>query len=279
MNVAVIPNYQTDDGAEALQKVCDALTRLSVPFCTPNDTAFPPSDMDECLSGCDLAIALGGDGTIIHCAKRAAAFGKPVLGINSGRLGFMAGLELNELDQLSCLLSGNYAVEHRMLLDVAVIGSETEVHSHALNEAVVSRGALSRMIEIQVSNNGNEVAAYQADGVIIATPTGSTAYSLSAGGPMVDPTLECLLLTPVCPHSLYTRPYLFHPDAQLCLTPGVRKHIPVFVTVDGEEAIPVPTGGSVTVKRSQITAALIRMKPLSFYETLSQKLMNRRVTL
>ena len=273
MKVAVIPNYQTEDGAVALECVCAALKNLSVPFCTPKDTAFPPVDMDDCLAACDAVIALGGDGTIIHCAKRAAAFGKPVLGINSGRLGFMAGLEMNELDQLERLLTGEYTVEHRMLLDVTV----GQVHSRALNEAVVSRGALSRMVEIGVANNGAPVMAYQADGVIVATPTGSTAYSLSAGGPVVDPELECLLLTPICPHSLYTRPYLFQKDAQLTLTPGHRKDVPVFVTVDGEEAIPVPEGGTVEVARSEATAALIRMKPISFYETLGQKLMNRRV--
>lgn len=277
MNVAVIPNYQTEEGGRALEQVCAALKARVIPFCTPQDKAFPPQDIDDCLAVCDVVIALGGDGTIIHCAKRAAAYGKPVLGINSGRLGFMAGLELNELDQLGRLLSGEYEVEHRMLLDVTVHSDEGEVHSRALNEAVVSRGALSRMVEISVENNGAPVAAYQADGVIVATPTGSTAYSLSAGGPMVDPALDCLLLTPICPHSLHTRPYLFHKDAQLTLTPGHRKGVPVFVTVDGEEAIPVSENGTVEVSRSEVTAALIRMKQLSFYETLGQKLMNRRV--
>ncbi len=277
MNVAVIPNYQTEEGGRALGQVCAALEVLAIPFVTPQDKAFPPQDIDACLAACDVVIALGGDGTIIHCAKRAAAYGKPVLGINSGRLGFMAGLELNELDQLERLLSGDYEVEHRMLLDVTVHSEGGEVRSRALNEAVVSRGALSRMVEISVENNGAPVAAYQADGVIVATPTGSTAYSLSAGGPMVDPALDCLLLTPICPHSLRTRPYLFHKDARLTLTPGHRKGVPVFVTVDGEEAIPVSESGTVQVSRSEITAALIRMKQLSFYETLGQKLMNRRV--
>lgn len=277
MNVAVIPNYQTEDGEKAVQQVCTALAALSIPYTMAEDKAFPPRDLDACLAACDAVIALGGDGTILHCAKRAAAFGKPVLGINSGRLGFVAGLELNELSELSRLVSGDYEVEQRMLLDITVRSADGEAYGCALNEAVVSRGALSRMVEIDVRSGDESVVMYQADGVIVATPTGSTAYSLSAGGPMVDPTLDCLLLTPICPHSLYARPHLFHRDACLTLTPGYRKDVPVFVTVDGEEAIPVPQGGVVEVKRSEKTAALIRLKRQSFYKTLSQKLTNRRV--
>ncbi len=277
MNIAVIPNYQIIGGESAFQQVCAALHENAIPFSVPSDPAFPPRDIDDCLAACDAVIALGGDGTIIHCAKRAAAFGKPVLGINSGRLGFMAGLECNELDKLTCLLRGEYTVEHRMLLDVTVSSAEGERHGTALNEAVVSRGALSRMLEIRVENNGVPIASYPADGVIVATPTGSTAYSLSAGGPVVDPALECLLLTPICPHSLHTRPYLFPCQAQLTLIPGHRRDVPVFVTIDGEEALPVPPDGVIQVKRSQTEALLIRVKEQSFYETLDKKLSSRKV--
>lgn len=276
MKLAVIPNFQIHDGAAALERVCEALRARSVEYCLPQDTAFPPRDMETCLASCDAVIALGGDGTILHCAKYAAAFGKPVLGINSGRLGFMAGLELNELDELDRLLSGDYTVEQRMLLDVTVSGADGEVRCRALNEAVISRGALSRMIEVTVQNSGSPVAVYEADGVIVATPTGSTAYSLSAGGPMVDPSLNCLLLTPICPHSLHTRPYLFHESAELLLTTDHRADVTVFVTVDGEEAIPVPEDGVIRVKRSDIQATLIRLKERSFYEILDQKLLNRK---
>lgn len=277
MKLAVIPNYQSAGGTAACEQVCAALRERGVSFCVPSDTAFPPQDMDACLEQSDAVIALGGDGTIIHCAKRAAAFGKAVLGINSGRLGFMAGLELNELEALDRLLSGEYTVEKRMLLDVAVDSPDGVAHCYALNEAVISRGALSRMIEVQVHNHGEAVTTYQADGVIVATPTGSTAYSLSAGGPVVDPSLACLLLTPVCPHSLHTRPCLFPQDAQLTLTAGYRADIPVFVTVDGEEAIPVAKDGAVRVSRATTEAALIRINKRSFYETLEQKLLSRKV--
>ncbi len=270
MTITVIPNYNTADATKLLQQVCTALASLSVTVLVPKDTAFPPSDLEDCLQRCDMAVALGGDGTIIHCAKRAAAFNVPVLGINSGRLGFTAGLESGELASLSRLISGEYTIERRMLLDVT-IGDRT---FYALNEAVVSRGALSRMVEVKVSNRGEIVSHYKADGVIVATPTGSTAYSLAAGGPVVDPSLRCLLLTPICPHSLYTRPYLFDADSSLTLTPLT--NTPVFLTVDGEEAIAIPDGESVQVARSQTEACLIRLKHKPFYDVLQEKLMGRR---
>lgn len=277
MKVAVIPNYQTTDSKETVEQVRAALNERHIDFCIPQDKAFPPRDMEACMADCDVVLALGGDGTILHCAKRAATVGKPVLGINSGRLGFMAGLERNELDQLDRLLTGEYTVEHRMLLDVTVCSAGGEVHGCALNEAVVSRGALSRMMEVQVENHGKPVAAYEADGVIVATPTGSTAYSLSAGGPMVDPSIRCVLLTPICSHSLHARPYILGDDAEVTLKTNHRPDVSVFVTVDGEEAIPVPEDGVVRIKRSQTEVALIRMNERSFCEILNEKLLNRKV--
>lgn len=278
MKIAIFPNYQTLNGREELTRVCEALQSLSVELLLPTDTAFPPADTDALLRACDMAIALGGDGTIIHCAKRAAAFAKPVLGINCGRLGFMAGLELDELEKLQYLISGEYDTDYRMMLDVTVTGGGAISRYSALNEAVVSRGPLSRIIEVEVSNHGVPLPTYKADGVIVATPTGSTAYSLSAGGPVVDPALNCLLLTPICPHSLHTRPYIFNDDACLIVTPHTREDGPaVFVTVDGEEAIAIPKDGAVQVTRSPARAMLIKLRHRPFYETLDRKLTNRKV--
>ncbi len=275
MKIAVIPNMKTAVGQAAFDQVCVALQPLDVEVLTPQDTAFPPRDMASLLQACDVAIAVGGDGTIIHTAKCAAAYGKPVLGINSGRLGFTAGLELSELGELVRLIDGDYDTEERMLLDIVVEGENGTERYSALNEAVISRGALSRMIEVGVCNRDRHVSDYQADGVIVATPTGSTAYSLSAGGPIVDTTLHCLLLTPICPHSLHSRPYIFEPDAVLTLTPK-RAEAAVFVTVDGEAAIRIAEGGTVRVSRSVQSARLIKLKHKPFYQVLDDKLTNRK---
>ncbi len=275
MIIAVIPNTKTSDGQAAFRQVCDKLSTMPITVTTPTDTAFPPRDMATLLKECDIAIAIGGDGTIIHTAKTAAAFGKPVLGINSGRLGFTAGLERTELADLQRLIGGEYDTEERMLLDITVDSENGTQQFSALNEVVISRGALSRMIEVGVANNGQPVSDYQADGVIVATPTGSTAYSLSAGGPIVDTALRCLLLTPVCPHSLHSRPYIFEQDAVLTLAPIVGES-PVFATVDGEEAIRIREGGMVRVQRSATCAKLIKLHHKPFYRVLDDKLTNRK---
>lgn len=278
MKIAIIPNYRALNSSEEVERVCKALQALSVELLLPSDRAFPPSDADDLLSRCDVAIAVGGDGTIIHCAKRAAAFGKAVLGINAGRLGFMAGLEPNELAKLDKLISGEYDIDYRMMLDIEVFDGEGVRHYSALNEAVVSRDALSRMIEIEVSNHKVPLPVYQADGVIVSTPTGSTAYSLSAGGPVIDPALNCMLLTPICPHSLHTRPYIFNEDASLSIRPHSREDGPrVFLTVDGEEAVAVAHDGCITVTRANSRAALIKLQHQPFYEILDRKLTYRKV--
>lgn len=276
MQVAVIPNPKASGVCAALPRVCRALEELGAQVLLPGDIhRFPSAGTDELLSRCDVAVALGGDGTIIHAAKRAAICGRPVLGINCGRLGFMAGLEGDELDQLAALIHGNYTIERRMLLDIQLEAGDRVTSFSALNEAVVSRGALSRMIELEVRNQGERVSLYQADGVIVATPTGSTAYSLSAGGPVIDPALRCLLLTPVCPHSLHSRSYIFHEDAVLSVTPHMAGDSQVFLTVDGEQAVPVGAEDRITLSRARAEACLIKIKAQSFYDVLNRKLMDR----
>lgn len=276
MRVAVIPNPKASGVCAALPRVCQALKKLGAQVLLPSDIhGFPSQDTDGIICQSDVTVALGGDGTIIHTAKRAAVCGRPVLGINCGRLGFMAGLEGDELDQLAALIGGDYTVERRMLLDIRLETGKGVTSFSALNEAVVSRGALSRMIELEVQNQGERVSLYQADGVIVATPTGSTAYSLSAGGPVIDPALRCLLLTPVCPHSLHSRSYIFHEDAVLAVIPHMTGDGQMFLTVDGEQAIPIGSDDRIILSRAKAEACLIKIKSQSFYDVLNRKLMDR----
>lgn len=278
MKIAVIPNGQNAGAVKEAARVCESLRALKAQPILSRDGVFPPQNMDELLQQCDIAIAMGGDGTIIHTAKRAAAFGKSVLGINCGRLGFTAGLELQELQELERLIDGNFDVEYRMMLEITVVNGKEQRRFSALNEAVVSRGMSSRMIEIQAANHGAPLPLYQADGLIVSTPTGSTAYSLSAGGPVVDPALNCLLLTPICPHSLHTRPYLFNDDAQLSLIPRARETgTDVLLTLDGEKTVELPDGCEVRIVRANERAALIKLSQRPFYEILDRKLTNRKV--
>ena len=278
LRVVVITNEKASGVAAAIGPVREALAGLGAEVLLPKPgCAFPENADDRLLSAGDLVIALGGDGTIIHTAKRAAPLGKAVLGINCGTLGFMAGLEADELPRLADLIEGRYTVEKRMMLSVRLCPAEGEpVDFQALNEAVLARGPQSRMVKIAVSSGQEPVASYSADGVIVATPTGSTAYSLSAGGPIVDPAVDCLLLTPVCPHSLYARSYIFSAEAKLALRPEKSRGEEAYLTVDGEESVRVGLGDTVHIARSSYPACLIRIKEQPFYQTLEQKLTTRR---
>ncbi|MBS5480211.1 MAG: NAD(+)/NADH kinase [Clostridiales bacterium] len=274
MKVAVIPNGRAAGVHAALPAVCAQLQALGAQTLCPASGAFPSPEADELIGACDAVVALGGDGTIIHTAKRAAAFDRAVLGINCGTLGFMAGLEADELEQLAKLIAGEYTIESRMLLEVRVSGAK-ERRFYALNEAVVSRGSLSRIVELDICNHDKPVMTYEGDGVIVATPTGSTGYSLSAGGPVVDPEVSCLLVTPVCPHSLHCRSTIFSADAVLSVRANAERCPEIYLTVDGEEGLRVGERDVVTISRADRAARLIKIKQQSFYDVLTQKLVNR----
>ena len=233
-------------------------------------------DFGKMVQNCDAMIAVGGDGTIIHCARHAAAAEKPILGINVGRLGFVAGLETDELDTLKKLVDGNYTVESRMMLEVKLQSEGKTVIYRALIDAVLARGALSRILDLKVNFNDTNVGNYRADGLIVSTPTGSTAYSLSAGGPVIDPSMACILLSPICPHSLLTRPVVFGPDATLSVQASSNYDSDIFLTIDGETSVKITDHQKIEFYRSNQTARIIKLKPDNFYEILNEKLAEGR---
>jgi len=286
MKIVVIANGKAVNKSQTMQ-VCETLSAMGAQIILPpKSLPFPDSAHTELLTSGNVVVVLGGDGTMIHTAKRAAAVGRAVLGINCGHLGFMAGLEFDELDRLHKLMTGDYKIEQRMMLDVAITRNNANIASlSALNELSISRAVRSHMVELEIDSGEEQVISYRADGVIIATPTGSTAYSLSAGGPIADPRLSCMLVTPICPHSLYARSYIFHADTQLSLRLcGNTASAEAFATVDGEafssdgseRSIPLESGDIVTVSRSTVSAGLIKLKEAPFYDILNQKLTTRR---
>jgi NAD+ kinase len=216
---------------------------------------------------CDLIITVGGDGTILHHGKAAARLNKPLLGINMGRLGFMTSIELGELDLLERLKNPN--INKRMMLDVNIRG---EKHL-ALNDAVFYRGQDSKLPEFTVKSNNHVISEVRADGLIISTPTGSTAYALSAGGPIIEPWLDCIELTTLCAHSLFGRPMIFSADEPLIIRYGDDDKRNVFVTVDGETGIPLGKNEDVIIKRSELRLSLIDLKDGSFHLAVKNKLM------
>ncbi|MFT8889336.1 MAG: NAD(+)/NADH kinase [Ethanoligenens sp.] len=281
MRFGVIPSAEKDKGFVHTKEVCRRLLELEGSVLIPDFAAAQVClsglqflKADEIYNTADLIVVLGGDGTILHAAKLAAVRQLPVLGINVGRLGFMAGLELNELDRLARLVHGDYERDSRMMLEVSVDGTPI---SRALNDVVISKGAISRLIDIRVNCGERLVGNYRADGLIVFTPTGSTAYSLSAGGPVIDPEFESIGLTPICPHSLISRTILFSPDAEIGMAPEQLEEREAHLLVDGKQVMRLKNGMRVQVRRADRKTHLVRLKDISFYEVLNDKMNERSI--
>ncbi len=232
--------------------------------------------IDEAVSLCDVLVAVGGDGTIIHSAHIAALYDKPILGINAGRLGFLAGIEKEELSLLQNLIDGDYITDTRMMLSVKRYENNEFIKEYlCLNDVVVARGASMHMCEIETEGDGRKIRSYISDGLIVATPTGSTAYSLSAGGPVVDTAIEGLILTPVCPHSILSRSMIFKADSEIEISvKNAEVSLPIF-SCDGEDGIPMNDGTKLRVTKSDKVTKIIRIKSDSFTEILTRKLIER----
>ena len=233
--------------------------------------------IEELFEICDFAITIGGDGTIIHAAKYAASYDKPLIGVNVGRLGFAADVEIEEANKLLKILSGNYSVEHRILLDVEVIKNGISKHYLAVNDAVIARGQLSKIIDLHISLDGEKIAKYRADGLLFATPTGSTAYSLSAGGPIIAPQMECILMTPVCPHSLYSRSVLFDGNSELSVSVKIPSECCCVLTIDGEKNVDILADDKVIIRKSGLKLKLASIHKRNFYAKLNEKLKEREI--
>lgn len=228
----------------------------------------------KALSDCDVLLAVGGDGTIINAAKLAAELNKPILGLNAGKLGFTAGLEPEQLGLLSKLAQGRWREERRMMLETVRYFGEERRTFYALNDAVVS-AELAKIVEYRMAIDEAQSYLYRADGFLVATPTGSTAYSLSAGGPVMEPTLDCMIYTPICPHSLFNRSVVFAPDTRLVVDiPRNRGRL--FLTVDGADPVELQDGDRLTFVRARRCARFIKLTNNGFYDILNQKLREKQ---
>ncbi len=233
----------------------------------------PLSLLEKELPTADLLICFGGDGTILHAARDATMCGVPILGVNTGSVGFMAELERGELPLLTPLAHGMYTIEERMMLDVRVLrGNKVIYEDSALNDAVISKGSMARVAEMEVLADRVKVTGITGDGVIVATPTGSTAYSMSAGGPIVEPTSKSIIVTPVCAHQLAARAMVLAPERVVTvqLPRGNRKYL--YLSVDGGKAVRLTGGDRVEISRGARSTQLVRLADRSFYQVINQKL-------
>ena len=226
------------------------------------------------LRGADLIVAFGGDGTILHLSKTAAHRDVPVLGVNLGSLGFMAELESKDLARLRDLCNGKYDVESRMMLDVNVLRDGRVIYSSlALNEALIARGNVSRVIRLKISTEQGKLVDIAGDGVIVASPTGSTAYSLSAGGPVVEPTARNFIVSPICAHSVHANAYVLSSERVITVQTEKNSYKPVLLSVDGGRAFSLRSGDCVEVRRSKFDTKLVRLTKRSFCEILQKKML------
>lgn len=279
--IALIPNL-TKKGAYAVTlDVIKRLHKLDIKIFMsdthkkdfPHDGITFLKDTDALCEAADMVLTVGGDGTIIHAAFHASFFNKPLLGINTGRLGFAAELEPDELDMLCRLSSGDYTIEKRMMLKIRHSGEKGIIEFRAMNDAVISRGSLSRLIDIEVSlaEDKGYICSYRADGLIISTPTGSSAYSLAAGGPVVEPTMKCILMTPVCSHSLFARPVVFSHHSELAVTTFCDDDTEVFLTIDGARTVTVKPTDKIIISTADTETEFIKLKDRTFYKVLNDK--------
>ncbi len=283
--IALITNYNISDKAHAAMQVANrllrgeceiliaAFNREKVMRLNKRADEFRFLPIEAVYSEADIIIVLGGDGTILEAARRAAQRGTPILGINLGRLGYMAELEMSELELLDKLFTNDHTLEQRSMLRVELYsGEELRSFCYALNDAVISNGSVSRMIDLELSEGGTPVTTYRADGLILATPTGSTAYSMSAGGAIVDPRVPCFCVTPICPHSFAARPMIFSDTAVLEVRNICVREKMLYLTVDGRINFELYRNQTVRVRKSDMQTSLIRLKSSGFYRKLRQKM-------
>ena len=281
--IILCPNPSRDMGmaatkkADAILQKCGFRTVVCSPFKDQDPAAFggyDPQPLPQEIRDADLLITFGGDGTILHLAKLAALNKVPMLGINMGGLGFIAELEVGELELLSRLKDWDFEVEQRMMLDVAVMREGKQIYTNlGLNDAVIREGPISHVIHLKVSSDGRHLANIAGDGVIVSTPTGSTAYSLSAGGPVVEPVSQTMMVTPICTHNMRFSSYVLSPDHVLTVELERNGRKPVYLFVDESRAFALRSDDKVQVRRSKHLMRLVRLTEKSFCEIFAQKML------
>ena len=258
---------------------CGAELRVCLPFDVDKSIELPKhitlTPLARDLPGADMLICFGGDGTILHASKAATRADVPILGVNIGTMGFIAELESGELSLLSRIAAGEYTVERRRMLEVTVHRGGAEVQKEiCLNDAVITKGAVARVVRMAVYCDDVLAMEFGGDGVIVATPTGSTAYSLSAGGPMVEPDARVMVITPICAHDIRTRPIVAADDRVVTIKLDSFGKRSAYLSVDGGRAMRLGAGDTVRVARATVETKLVRVKQRSFYEIVGSKFKN-----
>lgn len=280
LRIAIYPNFQKPNALSCAKEVVERLHCLGAQVWV--DEAFLAEFSEfpfirfamfsSLVHQMDMVIAIGGDGTMLRCAKHMIASKATLLGINTGHLGFMAGLETNELDKLELIFRGEYYLSQRMLIQGTLTDGDHKTCFTALNDIAVS-GLYGKVFDFSVFSDDHLIGRYRADGVVVSTPTGSTAYALSAGGPLMEPELSCIEIALICPHSLFNRPLLLSSERRITIRHNAGSARNILLSADGEPPVAFPIGHTLNIVRSRHSVSLINFKSGSFLDAVNRKLM------
>lgn len=279
LTVGLFPNTKKQSIGTVLGWMMQYFKERNIQVVMPEDAALElkcshlVGKLESAQNNITFGITLGGDGTLLNTAREIAPLGIPVCGVNMGNLGFLTAIELPDLSNaLDRLVKGDYYIEERLMLDAVVIRDGNPIYiSPALNDIVVAKGGFSRMIKLKLFIDDELTADYPADGLIIATSTGSTGYSLSSGGPIVNPNLKVIVITPICPHTLHSRALVISEEEEIKVRMQAT-HDDIVLTIDGQAVHSLLPNDTVVVRRSPFRARFIRFPGKSYYETLRTKL-------
>ena len=282
MKIVMTPNPYRDRSFRYVEQAADLLknagaeVRICLPFEVDKTFELPKTirfyDLHREVKTADMLICFGGDGTILHASKIATRHHVPILGVNMGTMGFMAELEASELDLLKKIPLGEYKVEKRMMLRVTVENEDRIVFDEtALNDAAITKGAVARVIQLSVECDGHVATSFSGDGLIVATPTGSTAYSLSAGGPIVEPSAQNMIITPICAHAIAAKSIVTAPSRTISVRISKMGRRNAFLSVDGGRAYRINPGDVITIRRADTETRLVQLKETSFFEIVNKK--------
>ncbi len=279
-HIAIFPNVDKKDAPEVLARLIRFFEDKEVQLMMPTESAaffhcegYGVPDIDD--RPMDMALSIGGDGTLLGVCRRVYKNNVPVCGVNIGTFGFLADIELSELEgKLEKIMHGEYYLEERMVISgfVESDGKGERFLGHAINDVVVTKGGAARMLQLGLTVDGCHVMDYKADGLIVSTATGSTAYSLSAGGPLINPKVKVLLMTPICPHSFNARPLVMEENDEVKIDIAAL-HRDIVVTFDGQESFRLMPGDAVIVRRAEMPAKIVKFEDKSYYQTIRTKLL------
>lgn len=283
--VILTPNPYRDKNFQTVRKAQEILAQSGIDarICLPFDVdrSFElPKDLRFCrlereIPYAEAIVCFGGDGTILHIAKTATRHGLPILGVNIGTMGFMAELESSELSELARLADNSFTIDQRMMLDVTVLRDRDIIyHDICLNDVAITKGAIARIVHLSVQCDGVQAMEFDGDGLILATPTGSTAYSLSAGGPIVEPEAHNILITPICAHDVGSRCMVASDKRVITVSMTKNSRRNAFLSADGGKAVKLNLGDVATIRKSDKATKLIRLKNRSFYDVVNTKFKN-----